>query len=72
MGSITVFLSLVFLLVFALFGTLLETARYTVCKTMRREHCGQEQKGFYPSTIDHSMSITDCFLLRKAVPHMSR
>ena len=30
---------------------------------MRREHCGQEQKGFYPSTIDHSMSITDCFLL---------
>ena len=31
-GSITVFLSLVFLLVFALFGTLLETARYTVCK----------------------------------------
>ena len=32
MGSITVFLSLVFLLVFALFGTLLETARYTVCK----------------------------------------
>ena len=26
------FLSLVFLLVFALFGTLLETARYTVCK----------------------------------------
>ena len=31
-GSITVFLSLVFLLVFALFGTLLETARYTVFK----------------------------------------
>lgn len=31
-GSITVFLSLVFLLIFALFGTLLETARYTVCK----------------------------------------
>ena len=31
-GSVTVFLSLVFLLIFALFGTLLETARYMVCK----------------------------------------
>lgn len=31
-GSITVFLSLICLLIFALFGTLLETARYTVCK----------------------------------------
>ena len=31
-GSITVFLSLTSLLIFALFGTLLETARYTVCK----------------------------------------
>lgn len=31
-GSITVFLSLVGLLIFALLGTLVETARYTVCK----------------------------------------
>lgn len=31
-GSITVFLSLIFLLIFALFGTLLETARYDICK----------------------------------------
>lgn len=31
-GSVTVFLSLCGLLIFALFGTLLETARYTVCK----------------------------------------
>ena len=31
-GSITVFLSLTGLLIFALLGTLVETARYTVCK----------------------------------------
>ena len=31
-GSVTVFLSLTGLLIFALFGTLLETGRYTVCK----------------------------------------
>lgn len=31
-GSITVFLSLVGILIFALIGTLLETARYTVCQ----------------------------------------
>lgn len=31
-GSVTVFLSLIGILIFALFGTLLETARYTVCE----------------------------------------
>ena len=31
-GSITVFLSLTAILIFALLGTLVETARYTVCK----------------------------------------
>ncbi len=31
-GSITVFLSLISILIFALFGTLLETARYRVCR----------------------------------------
>lgn len=31
-GSVTVFLSLTGLLIFALFGTLLETARYTICQ----------------------------------------